>query len=142
MPTSLQLALQNKTNSSQVYAFITGQAIQKNGAIVFVKHDSSLYYPANPPAIGTALAEDCSIPLGNPENTVNITLPQIAGGRIWFSEGKALTFLLNPGPAIVEPSVLNPSDSNINTNFSFCEFTLNVGFHPPPTLPELNIFGR
>ena len=130
MPASLQLALQNNTTSSQVYAFITGQAIQNNGARVFVKRDSSLYFPANPPAIGTALAEDCSIPLGNPGNAVHITLPQIAGGRIWFSEGAPLTFLLNPGPAIVEPSVLNASDPNIHINFSFCEFTLNVSFLP------------
>jgi hypothetical protein len=54
-----------------------------------------------------------------------------------------LTFLLNPGPALVEPSVLNPSDPNANVStymsrpptrhvlslpwvdFGFCEFTLN-----------------
>lgn len=51
-------------------------------------------------------------------------IPQIAGGRIWIVEGK-LTFLLNPGPALVEPSVLNPSDPNAQVNFGFCEFTLN-----------------
>jgi hypothetical protein len=39
--------------------------------------------------------------------------------------GKKLTFLLNPGPALVEPSVLNQSDPNININWSFCEFTFN-----------------
>ena len=39
-------------------------------------------------------------------------------------DGK-LTFLLNPGPAIVEPSVLNPTDPNARVNFGFCEFTLN-----------------
>lgn len=36
-----------------------------------------------------------------------------------------LNFLLNPGPALVEPSVLNPSDPNAKVNFGFCEFTLN-----------------
>ncbi|KKY15360.1 putative glucanase b [Phaeomoniella chlamydospora] len=126
MPNSLQIQLQNQTNSNHVYAYITGIAIQDNGARVLLKangHD--LYYPQNPPAIGSPLAEDCAIPLGPPGNTVTVTIPQIAGGRIWFScEGK-LTFLLNPGPALVEPSVLNPSDPNANINFGFAEFTLN-----------------
>lgn len=36
-----------------------------------------------------------------------------------------LTFLLNPGPAVVEPSVTNPSDPNYNINWTFCEFTYN-----------------
>jgi hypothetical protein len=72
------------------------------------------------------LGEDCAIPLGTPGNTVTITIPQIAGGRIWITEGH-LTFLLNPGPALVEPSVLNPSDPNAKVSFGFAEFTLDPG---------------
>lgn len=76
-------------------------------------------------AIGSSLQEDCAIPLGAPGNTTTITIPQIAGGRIWIVDGQ-LTFLLNPGgPALVEPSVLNPSDPNHGVNFGFAEFTLN-----------------
>jgi hypothetical protein len=56
---------------------------------------------------------------------VNVRIPKIAGGRIWFSIGSKLTFLLNPGPAVVEPSVTNPSDPNYNINWTFCEFTYN-----------------
>jgi hypothetical protein len=55
----------------------------------------------------------------------NVTIPHIAGGRIWFSVDAPLTFLLNPGPALVEPSVTNYSDPNINTNWGFAEFTFN-----------------
>ena len=40
--------------------------------------------------------------------------------------GDKLTFLLNPGPALVEPSVTNPSDPNANKSFAFCEFTWNT----------------
>lgn len=36
-----------------------------------------------------------------------------------------LSFLLNPGPALVEPSVTNSSDPNINTFWDFVEFTWN-----------------
>lgn len=84
-----------------------------------------MYFPTEVKDIGSSLQEDCAIPLGKPGNTTNITIPQIAGGRIWIVDGK-LTFLLNPGgPALVEPSVLNPSDPNHGTNFGFAEFTLN-----------------
>ena len=126
MPNSLEIAIQNTTDSSNVFAYITGIAIQNNGARVLVKaNGKDLYYPSNPPAIGSPLTEDCAIPLGRPGNTVTVTIPQIAGGRLWFSQDSKLTFLLNPGPALVEPSVLNPSDPNASVNFGFCEFTLN-----------------
>jgi hypothetical protein len=72
------------------------------------------------------LEEDCAIPLGAPGNSVTVTIPQIAGGRIWISEGR-ITFLVNPGPALVEPSVFNPSDPNAKINFGFVEFTLDPG---------------
>lgn len=71
------------------------------------------------------MGANVAIPLGAPGNTVTATIPQIAGGRIWFSIGAPLTFLLNPGPGLVEPSVFNPSDPNSNVNFGFCEFTFN-----------------
>ena len=66
-----------------------------------------------------------SISLGAPGNIITATIPQIAGGRIWFSVGAQLTFAVNPGPGLVEPSVFNPSDPNININFGFAEFTFN-----------------
>ncbi|EAQ86239.1 hypothetical protein CHGG_07492 [Chaetomium globosum CBS 148.51] len=102
-------------------------------ARVFLKPDGrDLYYPESPPpgTILQPLTQDCAIPLGPPGNTVTVTIPQMAGGRIWFSAEKQLTFLRNPGgpgggAALVEPSVLNPSDPNADVDFSFCEFTLN-----------------
>lgn len=123
--TTLQLALKNETTSNTVYAYVTGQAIQNNFAVFLLKSDGTYYYPSNPPAIGTPLSADCAIPLGAPGSTKTVTIPQIAGGRIWFSIGTPLTFLLNPGPALVEPSVTNDSDPNINIYWDFCEFTLN-----------------
>jgi hypothetical protein len=52
-----------------------------------------------------------------------VTIRQLAGGRIWFSIDKELTFLLNPGSEIVEPSVTDPFDPNIHITWDFCEFT-------------------
>ena len=126
MPASLQVALHNDSTTDQLWAYITGIALQHEGKRCILKPDGkSLYFPQEPPAIGTPLAEDCAIPLGAPGNTVTVTIPQIAGGRIWIARGKKLTFLLNPGPALVEPSVLNPSDPNADVDFAFAEFTLN-----------------
>ena len=42
-----------------------------------------------------------------------------------FSRDAKLTFLLNPGPALVEPSSSNPSDPNYNIFWDFAEFTWN-----------------
>lgn len=127
MPESLHIALKNDSELDNIHAYVTGLALQHGNKRCCLKaNGKDLYFPKNPSSIGSPLKEDCAIPLGKPGNTVNITIPQIAGGRIWIAEGK-LTFLLNPGaePALVEPSVLNPSDPNANVNFGFCEFTLN-----------------
>jgi hypothetical protein len=125
---TLQIALQNTTTSSQVYAYVTGQAIDNNNALMLLQSDGhTVYYPASPGAPGSALGADCAIPLGAPGSTTTITIPHIAGGRIWFSIGTPLTFLLNPGPGLVEPSVSNQSDPNINVMWDFCEFTYNSG---------------
>jgi hypothetical protein len=123
---TLSVALVNNTSSNTVYAFVTGQAINDNNALVLLESDGqSLYYPASPSAPGTPLAVDCAIPLGGPGSTTTITIPQIAGGRVWFSIDNPITFLLNPGPGLVEPSVSNPSDPNIDLRWDFCEFTYN-----------------
>jgi hypothetical protein len=124
---TLQIALQNTTTSSQVYAYVTGQAINNNNALMLLESDGqTVYYPASPSSPGTALGANCAIPLGAPGSTKTITIPQIAGGRIWFSIGSPITFLLNPGPGLVEPSVSNQSDPNIDVKWDFCEFTFNA----------------
>lgn len=128
MPQSLDIQLHNDSNSSQVYAYVTGISLQqRSGQRVLLKaNGKDLYFPQEPPKIMSPLAEDCAIPLGPPGSTKTIHVPQIAGGRIWFSRDGKLTFLLNPGgPALVEPSVLNPSDPNAGVDFAFAEFTLN-----------------
>lgn len=123
---TLQVALQNTSSSNQVYAYVTGQAIDNNNALMLLQSDGhTIYYPSSPSSTGTPLAVDCAIPLGAPGATTTITIPHIAGGRIWFSIGAPLTFLLNPGPGLVEPSVSNSSDPNINIMWDFCEFTYN-----------------
>jgi hypothetical protein len=124
---SVSFSLQNNTLSDTVYAFVTGQALDNGGALMLLEADGQTpYYPASPPAAGRPLAVDCAIPLNASGGApVTITVPRLAGARLWFSIGTPLTFLLNPGPGLVEPSVTNPSDPNIDIQWDFCEFTYN-----------------
>jgi hypothetical protein len=123
---TLNITLHNNTSSGTVYAYITGQAIDNNNALFLLQADGHTpYYPSSPSSVLGQLAVNCSIPLGAPGNAVQAVIPHLAGGRIWFSIDKPLVFLLNPGPALVEPSVSNPSDPSIQTRWDFCEFTFN-----------------
>lgn len=80
----------------------------------------TLYYPTSPTEDGTALAVSCSISLGAPGSTTTVTVPHTDGGRIWVSKDATLTFLLNPGPAMVTPSPTNTTDPNYNIYWDFC----------------------
>ena len=126
MSDTLQIELVNQTSSNDVYAHITGLAIDKANAWFLLRSDGRTpYHPESPPSIGTAIGQDCAIHLSGPGTSTTVTIPHIAGGRIYLSIGKPLVFLLNPGPALVEPSVTNPSDPNYTTDWGFCEFTFN-----------------
>ncbi|KAK3714071.1 hypothetical protein LTR37_008100 [Vermiconidia calcicola] len=94
----LEIALHNDTNSSTVYAYITGQAIDRGNALFLLSADAETpYYPASPPSTGTRLTQNISIDLGRSGNTVYARIPRLAGGRIWFSVGAPLRFTINPG---------------------------------------------
>ncbi|GAW26342.1 putative glucanase B [Rosellinia necatrix] len=115
-----QIAFKNNTGSPGAYAYVTGLDINNNNTYAFLQPDGkTLYYPASPSAPQQPLAVDCAIPLGAPGATTTVTIPQLAGGRIWFVVGSKLTFLLNPGPGIVEPSVTNETDANYKLNWGF-----------------------
>lgn len=123
---TLPIVLTNNSNSSTVFAYITGQALDSNNALFLLQSDAKTpYFPTSPSSTVQPLTSDCAIPLGTPGSSVTATIPHIAGGRIWFSIGSPLNFFLNPGPGLVEPSVANPSDPNAQLNWGFCEFTWN-----------------
>lgn len=110
----LQIQLINNSTYQTVYAYVTGQNLDNNNALMLLGPDGKTpYYPPSPSSTCQPLAQDCSIPLGAPGTVVTIYIPHIAGCRVWFSYCNKLTFLVNPGPALVEPSVTNPSDPNM-----------------------------
>ncbi|MCJ1237651.1 hypothetical protein MMC14_005638 [Varicellaria rhodocarpa] len=126
MSNTLQIELVNRSTSATVYAHITGLALDNNNAWFLLSSDGKTpYYPPSPSSIGMAIEADYAIPLGGPGSSTTVTIPHIAGGRIYLSTEKPIVFLLNPGPALVEPSVTNPTDPNYTANWAFCEFTFN-----------------
>lgn len=125
-PPAFNIALQNSTSSYSVFAYVIGRALDNNNALFLLQRDGRTpYFPTSPPLIGSPLGADCAIRLGAPGETRTITIPHLAGARIYFAIDGLLTFKLNPGPALVEPSVTNPTDPNININWGFAEFTYN-----------------
>jgi len=121
---TLNFNLVNQSGSNTAYAYITGQAIDNNRALFLLRADGkTAYYPTSPSTTITPLAQDCAIPLGATGSTTTVTIPHLAGARLWFVRDAKLTFYLNPGPALVEPSSSNPSDANYNLFWDFCEFT-------------------
>lgn len=123
-PPTLDIKFKN-TCQADLYATITGLDLDHNSQWFVLKADGkSAYHPENPSGIGSPLTEDCAIKIGGHGAERTVTIPHIAGGRIYFSIHEPVTFLLNHGPALVEPSVTNPSDANYNKNWGFCEFTV------------------
>ncbi|KAL9590246.1 MAG: hypothetical protein Q9203_000974, partial [Teloschistes exilis] len=124
---TLNMQLQNQTGKNTVYAYVTGHDIHRNNDWFLLQADGvTPYYPIDP-GEGQRLQRlqaNCSIPLnpsgGSPKT---VTVPRIASARIYFSIDQEMTFLLNQGPALVEPDINNPQDPNIDIEWDFCEFT-------------------
>ncbi|QKW24043.1 carbohydrate-binding protein [Kitasatospora sp. NA04385] len=126
-PATLPLDLANTTGSNTVYAYVVGRDPATGGGWAFLQaNGSSLYHPPNPANDQTPLGVDCAIAL-NASGAAprRVTLPHLDSGRIYFSVGAKLTFLMNRGGGLALPSVVNPSDPNIDVRHDFCEFTFN-----------------
>ncbi|POR37163.1 Glucan endo-1,3-beta-glucosidase [Tolypocladium paradoxum] len=124
MPATLDVVLRNDTGASQLYAHITGS--DGAGLVVLGADGKTPYRPASPGSTLQPLGADCAIAIGPSGSTRTVSVPRMAGARIWFCKRKPLTFFVNPGPALVEPSATNPSDANYYLDWAFCEFTWNT----------------
>ncbi|RDL40875.1 uncharacterized protein BP5553_00854 [Venustampulla echinocandica] len=126
---TLEINLTNATTSNTVYAYVTGLALDHNSSVFLLQSDGlAAFYPDNPTEIGTKIPVECAIPLGAAGTNKRITIPHLAGARIWFCVGNKLHFLTNPGkvgPGLVEPSVSNTADPNYGLDWGFCELTYN-----------------
>ncbi|MFD9048182.1 glycoside hydrolase family 64 protein [Streptomyces zaomyceticus] len=124
---TIPLDLVNTTGGNTVYAYVLGRDPAAGGNWAFIQADgSSLHHPPSPAADQTPLGVDCAIALNaSGAGPRRVTLPRLYSGRIYFSVGAKLTFLMNRGGGLALPSVSNPTDPNVNVHHDFCEFTFN-----------------
>lgn len=86
MSQTLNITLENVSQATIVYAFVTGTAINNNNQLFFLQSDGvTPFYPASPSSNGAGIGANVAISLGNPGTTRTITIPYLAGARIWFS---------------------------------------------------------
>jgi hypothetical protein len=119
---SIKVHIHNNT-SSKLYAYATGRDL-KNTLLALKADGSSIYYPTSPPNPLADVQEIIDIEI-NPKSQLAIQIPQMVGGRIWFSKDKPLIFSLNPGPAFVEPTLKNVDDPSNATQWGYCELTFD-----------------
>lgn len=122
-PDFLDIVLENKTESPKLFAHITGR--DKKGVVLLEADGQTILRPESPSEILQPIKGDHAIDIGGPGASRTVRIPHLFGGRIWFCKDKPLKFLINPGPAVVEPSVTNPTDPNFDADWGFCEFTFN-----------------
>ncbi|TQV92316.1 hypothetical protein V2A60_007007 [Cordyceps javanica] len=123
MSGTLDIVLRNSTDASALYAHVTGTS--DDGLFILSSDGKTAYHPPNPTQTLSPLGADCAINIGGAGQTKTLTIPYVSGGRVWFSKEKPLSFFVNPGPALVEPSALNARDANYELDWGFAEFTFN-----------------
>jgi hypothetical protein len=83
MAPTLDIEIQNRAQSNQVFAYVTGQALQHSNHVCFIQADGKTpYFPESPSQICSPVPKDCAIKLGEPGTSTTVTIPQLAGGRI------------------------------------------------------------
>ncbi|THV36997.1 glycoside hydrolase family 64 protein [Glycomyces buryatensis] len=123
-PLDCELALA-KQSSNQINAYVTGREFGTDRMMLLLA-DGTPYYIEEPAGEATPLPVDAAIPLNaSGADPKVVTLPRMYGSRIYFVKDDVLDFYVNPGPALVEPALHNPADSNYGKTVSFCEFTFN-----------------
>jgi len=91
---SMNIQIVNRTTSNQVYAYVTGQALDNGNKVCFISADGKTpFFPASPASTLAPLTQDCAIPLGAQGSTTVVTIPSLAGARLWFAINQRLTFL-------------------------------------------------
>lgn len=126
LPTELDTVFVNKSNTDTVYAYVVGLSPANMRWTLVSADGQSTYQPPTPGANHTPLAVDCSIPL-NPIGTAGkaIKIPKLISGRIFFSYDEKMQFFMDTNGGFVMPSEKNTTDPNINTQWTFAEFTYN-----------------
>ncbi|KPM46285.1 hypothetical protein AK830_g313 [Neonectria ditissima] len=132
----LDIVLVNRTGASILFAHITGRRLQPNGVgaevdvgPIMIKSDGMTpHMLASGGGNRRSPGVDHGIRVGGPGAKKRVRIPRLAGGRVYFSKNRPLTFYVNSessGPALVEPSPMNPADTNYGVEWTFAELTFN-----------------
>ena len=126
----LRLLLKNNLDGNKAHAYFS--ALDSNGKVVMLTPNGNFYYPSDPGGQAPRnISADIAIPLPPKGQSLDITIPgYVEGARVWFAEGK-LDFAVvgtQDGPALVEPTAINPDDASADINWGFVELTWISGY--------------
>ncbi|KAH7131381.1 hypothetical protein B0J13DRAFT_562468 [Dactylonectria estremocensis] len=124
----LDIDLVNRTEAPMLYAHITGTRLDDGDGEMgpmMMNAAGQPYMLPSPGLDGQLVEVDHGIRIGRPGTKKRVRIPRLAGGRIYFSKNHKLTFRVNMGPALVEPSTLNKDDPNYGGHWTFVELTFN-----------------
>ena len=126
LPAQLDTVLVNNSSTDTVYAYVVGLSPTNMRWTLVTSDGQSTYQPPTPGANHTPLAQDCAIPL-NASGAAGkaIKIPKLISGRIFFSYDDKMQFFMDMNDGFVMPSEKNTSDPNIDTQWTFAEFTFN-----------------
>jgi len=119
----LGLVFQNNFASAPINVYIQG--LDPKGRIVFVLPDGSFYYPpATTSSTPVKITKSLAIALGSKGSSKSLTMPNfLSSGRIYTAAGELSFYTVTGG--LVQPSITNPKDPNIDVNYGFVEFSNN-----------------
>ncbi len=126
LPSELDTVLVNTSSTDTVYAYIIG-IDNSNGRWTLVTADGrGTYQPPIPEEDHSELAVDCAIELGAQDAPgVSVLIPRLISGRIFISYDNKMKFFMNSNGGFVMPSEKDVADPNVNTQWTFAEFTFN-----------------
>lgn len=126
----LHLSLVNNLDSDDAHAYVS--ALDVDGKVVMLTPSGSFYYPQDTGnEVPQAVTADVAIKLPARGQSLEIAIPgYVEGARIWFAEGKLDFAIVNTpsGPALVEPTAINPDDASAELNWGFVELTYIAGY--------------
>lgn len=116
MPDTINIVVRN-TTSGILHCFLSG--LYNDRLCVIQSDGKTEHFPPCPSATVQPLTADCDICVGPSGATKTLRFPHLSAARLYCSVDSPLLFCVNPGPngpELVQPSVANASDPNVNKN--------------------------
>lgn len=125
----LTLSIVNKWPSEKVHVYVTG--LDPRGALVMLGQDGRYLYPTTYSTTPVEVTGDIAIPVGKPNTTLTLTLPDyISSSRVWVVDGFLQFYVVATpnGPGLVEPSAVNAADPSSQKNYGFAELSYAASY--------------